>query len=166
MTVLKSGDKSLVGLAGEYHVLAQLPERGLVGALTLGHTKGVDILVADPTTGAVSKLKVKTSRKPPGRSPLFGEGRFFSWQLSVKHEKPLPVGWFYCFVWLPGSGLIPRFFITTAAKVAAYVRWEHRHWLKSHVNVRDNPMRQLRIPVADPEGFENNWSALFSHHTV
>jgi hypothetical protein len=34
-----------IGLAGEYYVLAQLAQRGLVGALTLGHTKGVDILV-------------------------------------------------------------------------------------------------------------------------
>lgn len=37
-------DKSLVGLADEYHVLAQLAERGIVGALTLGYTKGIDIL--------------------------------------------------------------------------------------------------------------------------
>jgi hypothetical protein len=32
----RAGDKALVGLAGEYHMLAQLAERGYVGALTLG----------------------------------------------------------------------------------------------------------------------------------
>ena len=42
----KIADKALVGLAGEYHVLAQLAERGYVGALTLAgkhRDEGVDI---------------------------------------------------------------------------------------------------------------------------
>ena len=158
MPIRDGEDKSLVGLAGEYHVLAQLAERGLVGALTLGHTKGVDILVTNPATGTVSKIEVKTTRTKPGRSPLFGEGRFFAWPLSVKNEKPLPAGWYYCFVWLPGRGSIPRFFIVPASKVAEYVRWEHQHWLKSRPKVRDNPMRQFRIPEADPERYEGNWT--------
>lgn len=33
-----------IGLAGEYHVLAQLAQRGFVGALTLSNTKAVDNL--------------------------------------------------------------------------------------------------------------------------
>jgi hypothetical protein len=33
------------GLAGEYYVLAQLTARGINASLTLGNTKGVDILV-------------------------------------------------------------------------------------------------------------------------
>jgi len=49
------------GLAGEYHVLAQLAERGYVGALTLGHTKGVDILVTNPRSGDMRHVEVKTS---------------------------------------------------------------------------------------------------------
>jgi hypothetical protein len=150
-------DKSLVGLAGEYHVLAQLAERGLVGALTLGHTKGVDILVTNPVTSAVHQIEVKTTRAKPGRAPLFGEGRFFSWPLSEKQEKPLPAGWFFCFVRLEGAGRIPRFFLVPALKVAEYVRWEHQHWLTSRPGARDNPIRQFRIPESDPDGYENNW---------
>ena len=40
-------NKNQVGLAGEYYVLAQLSARGLIGTLTLGNTKGVDILVTN-----------------------------------------------------------------------------------------------------------------------
>jgi hypothetical protein len=159
MSKSDKGDKSLIGLAGEYHVLAQLAERGLVGALTLGHTKGVDILVANPVTGSVRKIEVKTTRSKPGKAPLFGEGRFFAWPLSAKHEKPLPGSSFFCFVWLPGAGIIPRFFLVPAARVAEYVQWEHQHWLKSKKRPvsQDNPMRQFRIAEADPDGYENNW---------
>jgi hypothetical protein len=49
-------DKTLTGLAGEYHVLAQLAERGIVGALTLGATKSVDILAHNPKSGRFSAL--------------------------------------------------------------------------------------------------------------
>jgi hypothetical protein len=60
-------DKALVGLAGEYHVLAQLAERGYVGALTLGHTKGVDILVTNPRSGGGVPLDVENvERRPSG----------------------------------------------------------------------------------------------------
>ena len=68
MSTRQIEDKSLVGLAGEYHVLAQLAERGLVGALTLSHTKGVDILVANPANGSVHKIEVKTTRAKPTAS--------------------------------------------------------------------------------------------------
>jgi len=152
-------DKSLVGLAGEYHVLAQLAERGLIGALTLGHAKGVDILVTNPATGSVHKLEVKTTRAKPGRVALFGEGRFFSWSMSVKHETPPPGSCYYCFVHLEGPGSFPRFFIVPGKAVAKYVRWQHRHWLKTRPNpvASDNPMRQFRIHESDPDKYEGRW---------
>lgn len=155
------GDKSLVGLAGEYHVLAQLAERGIVGALTLGHTKGVDILVANPETGSVHKIEVKTTRLQPRKAPLFGAGRLFAWPLSAKHEVSLPGNCYFCFVHLSGPEVMPRFFVVPAAKVAEYVRWEHQYWLKSKRGVakhRDNSMRQFRIAEHDPDHYENNWS--------
>ena len=37
-----------VSLAGEFAVLSQLALRGYVANMTLGRTKGIDILLADP----------------------------------------------------------------------------------------------------------------------
>lgn len=158
-----SYDKSLIGLAGEYHVLAQLAERGLVGALTLGHTKGVDILVANPINGYVYKLEVKTTKNKPRRSTLFGEGRFFSWCMSAKHETPPPGNCYYCFVYLEAPGHCPRFFIVSAQEVAEYVKWQHHHWLQTRLDpiASDSSMRQFRIHESDPNQYENRWD-LFS----
>ncbi|MBI5554217.1 MAG: hypothetical protein HY917_05790, partial [Candidatus Diapherotrites archaeon] len=50
-------------LAGEFAVLSQLAIRGLVGTLTLGNTKGVDILVLNSETNKMFKLEVKTTLK-------------------------------------------------------------------------------------------------------
>lgn len=73
----------MVGLAGEYHVLPQLAGRRVAGALTLGHTKGIDILVHNARTGAVRKVEVKTTRDKPTRASLFGAGKFYSWTMSA-----------------------------------------------------------------------------------
>ena len=48
-------DKTQIGLTGEYYVLAQLSARGFIATLTLGNTKGVDILV---TNQDINKLPV------------------------------------------------------------------------------------------------------------
>lgn len=61
MTAWK-GTRTEVGLAGEYHVLAQLLQRGYSAHPTLGNTKGMDILVVDQETGRMLKVEVKTAR--------------------------------------------------------------------------------------------------------
>ena len=95
-------DKTLIGLAGECYVLAQLAHRGLIGTLTLGNTKGVDILVSNPELSTLHKLEVKTSQQPPRRETLFGKGRFRTWTMSEKHERMKDPRLFYCFVNLRG----------------------------------------------------------------
>src|SRR6266481_4098994 len=44
-------NKNSVSIAGEYAVLSQLAARGYDANMTLGRTKGVDILVSDPNSG-------------------------------------------------------------------------------------------------------------------
>ena len=152
-------DKALVGLAGEYHVLAQLAERGYVGALTLGHTKGVDILVTNPRSGTVRKVEVKTTRSALARHRVFGASLFYSWRLSVKNESVSAQDLVYCFVMLGQRGQLPKFFLVPAPEVAHYVKWEHQHWLKATAG-RENDMRMFRIEEHDPKGYRDNW-ALF-----
>jgi hypothetical protein len=66
-----------VSLAGEFAVLSQLALRGYDANMTLGHTKGVDILVADPESLRMRKLEVKTNyqnvRKKPRASGVHGK---------------------------------------------------------------------------------------------
>ena len=50
-------DKSLIGLAGEYYVLAQLAQRNMIGTMTLSNTKGIDILVANQKISKLYKYR-------------------------------------------------------------------------------------------------------------
>lgn len=60
MSVINSNS---VSLAGEFAVLSQLALRGYDANMTLGRTKGVDILVSNPKTGRMLKLEVKKQSK-------------------------------------------------------------------------------------------------------
>ena len=75
-------DSNSVSLAGEFAVLSQLALRGYDANMTLGRTKGVDILVSNPETGRMLKLEVKTnfrsSRGAGANSRLFGHFRTLS----------------------------------------------------------------------------------------
>lgn len=148
-----------IGLAGEYYVLGQLAQRGLVGTLTLSGTKAVDILVIDQRLDTLFKIEVKTTRKPPGREHLFGPHPFFRWPMSQKHESIRDPRLCYCFVLLQDTSRLPRFFIVESAYVARYVRKQHQQWLRSRRGrVAETTMRTFRIPISDPDGFEGRWS--------
>ena len=154
-------DKNLIALAGEYHVLAQLAERGIVGALTLGHTKGIDILAHNPRTGRMRRVEVKATRRRPTRAELWHPGSegAYAWTMSAKHEAITDSNLLYCFVWLGGAMIQPRIFVVPGTEVARYVKWEHRLWLKSR-NRRlnpNNPMRQFRVDTKDPLDYQGNW---------
>ena len=51
--------KNSVAIAGEFAVLSQLSLRGFDANMTLGHTKGVDILVSDPEKNKMFKVASK-----------------------------------------------------------------------------------------------------------
>ena len=96
-------DKNQIGLAGEFYVLAQLAQRGFVGTLTLGHTKGIDILVSNSRFRKLFRVEVKTTRRKPhhehltndqtGRSKSpFGESAIGAiFPLLLGHRKPLDI---------------------------------------------------------------------------
>ena len=155
-------DKSTIGLAGEYYVLAQLAHRGLVGTLTLGNTKGVDIIVSDPDVSHLRKVEVKTSRSSLVNETLFPGGPFYKWQMSAKHESMDDPLLFFCFVLLGDYAKLPRFFIVPSAVVAQYVSWQHQFWLSAHQpgSVKDTPRRIFRIPHNDPDHYEGAWDSL------
>lgn len=162
-----------VSLAGEFAVLSQLALRGYDANMTLGHTKGVDILVSDPTKNRMYKIEVKTnfqnSRNKPQISKVFG--RVVSgWIMNKKHEKIVDPNLFYCFVNIGKQTNLFKFYIVPSKIVADYLRDQHLHWLKEKrkegKKVKDSAIRIFRIglkkeryavntPTA--EKYENNW---------
>ncbi len=151
-------DKSLIGITGEFYVLAQLAHRGLVASLTLANTKGVDILVSNPQFDHLLRVEVKTTDRPSRKATLFGPEPFFSWPMSQKHEHVADTRLFYCFIHLQAVDRLPRFFIVPGLYVAEYVREQHRYWVRTRTReAARTTMRLFRIPISDPQGFEGNW---------
>jgi len=163
--------KNSISLAGEFAVLSQLSLRGFDANLTLGHTKGVDILISDPDTGKMFKMEVKTKfGNNTVNSELFG--RNLEWIMSIKHETISYDELFYCFVNIHKDTLDFRFFIVPSMVVAQYVKEQHRYWLKVRGDaVKDNPIRIFRLGVDSATvekkvplavDYENQWNLNFA----
>jgi|SRR3989344_5846172 len=162
--------KNSVAIAGEFAVLSQLVLRGFDANMTLGHTKGVDILVSDPNYNKMFKVEVKTSfASKPSRSKLFGYT--LNWMMMEKHENIIDSNLFYCFVNIEKETNVFRFFIVPSKVVADYVAKQHKFWLQRKPNLSKEeiaiPMRQFRIGLSDDKyaiktplakDYENNWN--------
>lgn len=160
-------DKSQTGLAGEFYTLAQLTHRELVATLTLGNTKGVDILVTNEELNSLYKVEVKTTLNKPRKEKLFGDEEFFMWTMGKKHEDIQDKNLVYCFVYLESPNTLPRFFIVPSIEVAEYVKWQHEYWLSTRTKtVKETTMRTFRIPKSDPNHYENNWKLLGISHNI
>ena len=161
--------KNSVAIAGEFAVLSQLSLRGFDANMTLGHTKGVDILVSNPNNNKMFKVEVKTSfASKPTKSKLFGYT--LSWMMMEKHETISDENLFYCFVNIEKQTNVFRFFMVPSAIVAEYVNKQHQYWLKNRHNLSSQevsiPMRQFRIglepgayqiPTPLASDYENKW---------
>lgn len=164
--------KNQLSLAGEFAVLSQLSLRGFDANLTLGNTKGVDILVSDPTTGLMSKVEVKTAPERITIEKLFGEGSFLFWVMTEKQESSLDSRLFYCFVSINEDSEF-RYFLVPGAIVAKYLKDQHEFYMKNRkarAESSTSSMRKFRISLDDKSSFEmwtpsakeyeNNWSIL------
>ena len=170
---MKGTSRNSVSLAGEFAVLSQLALRGYDANMTLGHTKGVDILVSNPKNGKSYQLEVKTtctnSRNKASVSKLWGES-IGSWIMNKNHERVVSPKLFYCFVTISKDDRSFSFYIVPNKVVARYVAEQHKLWLrekkKQGKKVKDTHMRTFQIglkgqeyPMATPtaEQYEDNW---------
>ena len=133
-------DKSQIGLAGEFYTLGQLTQRGYLATMTLGNTKGVDILVTNQEVNKLFKVEVKTTNKRLRHERLFGEGLFYVWAMSAKHEGIRDHKLVYCFVALGDVNERPDFFLVPSNEVAEYIEWQHQHW----INTRQRPVKNTK----------------------
>jgi hypothetical protein len=138
-------NSTTVGLSGEFYVLAQLNSRGLIATLTLGHTKGVDVLVKNSKTNKLFQVEVKTTTS-----------KKFSWILNKSAETRKNKDLIYIFVHLTDLDTMPGFFIVPSIDVANYTYNSHRFWL-SGGNRKDTTMRKFDIDPNDPNNYRNNW---------
>ena len=141
-----------VSLAGEFAVLSRLALENFDANLTLGNTKGVDILVSS-SKGRLARLEVKTNfgkGNSGGSKDLFGN-YVFSWMMSAKHEKLYDKDLYYCFVNIGADKRMVRCFVVQSKIVADYVRAQHKLWLDGkETRSRTSTMRTFRI------GFKGN----------
>ncbi len=163
-------DKNRISLAGEFAVLSKLSFLGFEASLTLGNTKGVDILVLNPKTEKMFRVEVKTSFKTGNyikQSKDFGP--HIEWILSSGVEANSSKDLFYCFVILDEKHN-QRFFIVPSKVVAEYIYKQHRYWLSGGKNRKDTNMRTFYLStdkkfngvIKTPlmVDFENRWDLL------
>jgi hypothetical protein len=166
-------DNNSISLAGEFAVLSQLALRGYDANMTLGRTKGVDILASHPATGKMFKLEVKTkyrdSSKEMHRSAIFGKVKG-EWIMNEKQEGWIDPLLFYCFVIVSPRTTSFQFYIVPSSIVAKYVKEQHVYWLKETKRLgkagKTSKIRTFRIgfdgdsyPIKTPtvKRYENNW---------
>jgi hypothetical protein len=176
---MENHNKARISLAGEFAVLSQLALRGKDANMTLGNTKGVDILVSDPVTGRMIKLEVKTNYREKNKSEVTQSevfGKFLSgksWILSEKngeYNNKHDANLFYCFVNIIKETNVFKFYIVPAKVVSQYIRDENKLWheekKKEGKLVKTSDMRQFRLgikgekykiktPIGDD--YEDNW---------
>jgi len=137
--------KNQVSLAGEFAVLSQLALHGFDANLTLGNTKGVDILLSNPKTGKMRRLEVKThSHNKPFMNKRLGK-ILGKWRMDKKHESMNDDNLFFCFVSIEDQTDSFEFYVVPSKVVAEYVTWTHQHWLNENSKRKDTPMRTFDI---------------------
>ena len=130
---------TIVGAAGEYHVLSQLLRRGWIAALAPDGAPNMDILVTDENNQKLCAIQVKTRRDI---------GTDKGWHMKAKHETLVADDLFYVFVNVGKQPSDPTVcYILPSSVVAACIRNSHGVWLatpgrggRPH---KDGPLRRL-----------------------
>jgi len=143
-------ESTLVGVAGEYFVAAELSIRGYLASVTLRNSRGIDIIASSSDASRSITIQVKTS-----------SGTVPKWMLAKKSESFSADNHFYVFVLLRDVGSRPDFYIVPSQVVAEYVATSHRQWLtgtKADGSPRkDSSMRNFRDPE---EKYKEAWGLL------
>ena len=89
---------TIVGAAGEYHVLSQLLRRGWIAALAPDGAPNMDILVTDENNEKLCAIQVKTRRD-------IGSDK--GWYMKPKHGTMANYDLFYVFVGVGKKPAVP-----------------------------------------------------------
>jgi len=96
----------LAGVAGEYFVAAELSRRGLIASISLGNTRGIDILATNAEASRSITIQCKTSQVARK-----------VWVLNEKSEDFVSATHLYVFVALGGVSERPTYHIASSHDV-------------------------------------------------
>lgn len=147
----------LTGAAGEYHVAAQLSQRGWLATITIKNSPGTDVLAQHVDTGALVAVQTKTTATA-------SQG----WILGAKDEKPTErTDSWYVLVGMHGENERPDFYVLPRNHVAAHLWVGYQHWLttpgrggKPH---QENTLRN--IYPSEVSAYKEDWDALLAPST-
>ncbi|MBZ5694504.1 MAG: aspartate ammonia-lyase [Acidobacteriia bacterium] len=140
---------ALSGISGEYFVAAELSRHGLIAAVTLRNTRGIDILASRPGGKKPATIQVKTLQRGNKH-----------WLLSKNDERSKGKHHYYVFVTLHGRNGTPEYHVVEGNTVARKCAASHRKWLKGRK--RDGGKRKdssMRI-FAPGESFRDGWNRI------
>ncbi len=135
---------TIVGAAGEYHVLSHLLRRGWIAALAPDGAPNMDILVTDENNNKLCAIQVKTRRD-------IGSDK--GWHMKPKHEILIADALFYVFVDVGKKPSDPtNCYILPSKAVADCIRLCHQVWLDTPGREgrphKDSSVRRLgRVPI-------------------
>lgn len=139
------------GLAGEFYVMHRLFLEDYEATLTLGNTKGIDILLYNPRNDKQFKVEVKTSTTTANLKIFrkeYGQ-QYMKWMMGKKHEDFIDKkNLVYCFVFInKNKKESPRIFFFSPEEVGMRVRWLNKTWLHGEhkMEVKDGEMRDFII---------------------
>lgn len=143
-------ESTLVGVAGEFFVAAELSIRGYLASLTLRNSRGIDIIASSSDATCSVSIQVKTS-----------SGNVPKWILTKKSESFSADNHFYVFVLLRNVGSYPNFYVVPSQVVTEYVAKSHSQWLagtKADGSPRkDSSIRNFRDP---DQQYKEAWGLL------
>lgn len=143
---------SLLGAAGEHHVMTELLRRGYIAALAPQGVPNADIVVTDIEGSRLCSIQVKARRD------IGSDG---GWHMKEKHEKLRSDRLFYCFVDFGKTAADrPIVYVLPSERVAEVLFSAHRKWLsnpgKKGQMHKDGAMRRFLPDYTRTFGFVNN----------
>ncbi len=144
----------LIGVAGEYHVAAQLSMRDWLATVTIKNAPGTDVLAQHPPSGRLVSIQTKTTSIPNA-----------SFMLGKKDEEPdqRDSSWFVL-VAMDGPDRRPDFYVLPRNHVSAMLWVGHQNWIatpgRSGRMHGQSTIRQI-FPK-DVLGYRERWDALLS----
>jgi len=115
----KTLESTLVGVAGEYLVAAELTLRGYIASISLRNSRGIDIVASNSDGTKSVSIQVKTNSDGGN-----------VWILNKKSEEFYSKNHYYVFVALSQIGSRPRFYVVPSEVVGKYTASSHATWLK------------------------------------
>lgn len=172
--------KSILSLAGEYFVAAELSRWGFMAAITYGSAKRVDIQVTNPTNRRLLWIEAKTTQRV--RPASNGNAANARWvvnptQLGDPTEGSATVedevgADFYVFVLLkPQADERPRYFVATREEVLAGVKQSRDRYNERRAAKGKEPFAGKGVPGVTLDqlvaaGFENGWGKIVQRLTA